>query len=53
MKSVQKYNQNGEKIEFLAVYYQKFQMSGTSKGRRHSRRGGTLKIYLDFVSSKM
>ena len=50
MKRVQKYNQNGEKIEDLAGSYQKLQMSGTSKGRRHSGRGGALKIYFDFVS---
>ena len=40
MKRVQEYNQNGEKIEDLAGSYQKLQMSGTSKGRRHSERGG-------------
>ena len=50
MKREQKYNQNGEKIEILAVSYQKLQMSGTSKGRRHRGRGGARKIYFDFVS---
>ena len=46
MKRVQKNNQNGEKIEVLAVSNQKLQISGTSKRRRHSGRGGDRKINL-------
>ena len=49
MKRVQKNNQNGEKIEVLAVSNQKLQISGTSKRRRHSGRGGARKINFDFV----
>ena len=40
IKKVQKYNLNDEKIEVLAVSYQKLQMSGTSKERRSSGWGG-------------
>ena len=50
MKRVQKNNQNCEKIEVLAVSNQNLQLSGTSKRRRHSGRGGTRKIYFVFVS---
>ena len=49
MKRVQKNNQNGEKIEVLAVSNQKLLISGTSKSRRHSGRGGARKINFDFV----
>ena len=49
MKRVQKNNQNGEKIEVLAVSNQKLQISGTSKRRRHSGRDGARKINFDFV----
>ena len=50
VERLQKYYLNGEKIKVLAVSNQKLQMSGTSKERRHSGRGGVRKIYFDFDS---
>ena len=44
MERVQKYDQNDEKTKVLAVYNQKLQVRGISKGRRHTWWGGAQKI---------
>ena len=49
LERVQKYYQNGEKINVLAASNQKLKMRGISKGGRHSRRGGAQKTDFDLV----